>query len=231
MSLMGSIRRCARCWGMGAALGVVVAASSLPASARAGTIASIELIPVGSASPDDTASALPTALAVVEPGATFAVEVWAQTIDSPGLSSVSATLSFDPSIAEVTGITHTALFSELPTGTPDNVAGLVVGLSGSHLSTCADQVGVSPSWARVAIIDMQAIASGSLVIASADTGMLALGTAICGIGDLSPANVSYGLTTFPVTSDAIPAISEWGVALMGLLLLTAGTLAITRANR
>jgi len=228
MSLMGSIRKRARCWGMGAALGVVVVVLSLPASARAGTIATIELVPVGAASPSDTVATLPTGLTVVEPGATFVIEVWAQTIDSQGLSSVSATLSFDPTIAVVTGITHTSLFSELPAGTADNVAGLVVGLSGSHLSTCADQVGVSPTWARVAIIDMQAIASGSLVIASADTGMLALGTAICGVGDLSPADVSYGSATLLITGDAIPATSEWGIALMGLLLLTAGTLTITR---
>jgi len=101
-------------------------------------------------------------------------------------------------------------------------------LSGSHLSPCVDQVGFAPTWARVAVIDMQAIASGSLVVASADTGMLALGTAICGVGDLTPSDVSYGSATLLITGDAIPATSEWGVALMGLLLLIAGTLAITR---
>ncbi len=201
---------------------------ALPSQA-AGQVATIELVPVSAAGPSDTAVALPSPLGQADVGQLFVVEVWAQTTDSQGLSSVSATLQFDPAVAVVNTVTHTALFSELPSGTVDNVAGFVVGLSGSHLSTCADQVGVSPNWARVAVLDIQVTDFGSVVVVdSADTGVPALGTAICGVGDLSPAQVAYGSATLSVNGPITPTVSQWGLMVLVLLLLAAGTLVITR---
>ena len=99
------------------------------------------------------------------------------------------------------------------------------------MSTCVDQVGVAPTWARVAVIEMQAVGSGSLVVESADTGLPALGTAICGVGDLSPAQVAYGIATLTVTAPPIPTVSQWGLMALALMLLGAGTVAITRRTQ
>ena len=130
----------------------------------------------------------------------------------------------------VSGVTHTTLFSELPSGDVDNAAGLVVGLSGSHLSPCVDQVGVVPTWARVAILEVQTAGSGSLVIESADTGLPALGTAICGVGDLSPSQVAYGSTTLTVAPPIIPTVSHWGLVFLTGSLMTVGMMTIKRRS-
>lgn len=216
------------CWLTGAALLVLSVALPSRAVGQGGTVAFIELVPSSAAGPGDTTTELPAPLDQVDPGESFVVEVWARTDDSQGLSSVSTTISFDPAVAQVTAVIHTALFSELLSGDVDNTAGLVTGLSGSHLSSCADQVGVAPTWARVAILEMQAAGSGSLVVESADTGLPALGTAICGVGDLSPSEIAYGSATIVVVGPDIPTVSQWGIVGMALLLLVVGTVAITR---
>ncbi len=208
----------------------VVIAWSTPAVGRGGTVASIELVPLLTAGPGDTTTTLPSPLIQVAPGEPFVVEIWARTGNSQGISSASMTIQFDPSVAIVTSVNHTTLFSSLPNGEVDNVAGLVVGLSGSHLSTCADQVGVMPTWARVAVLDMQAADSGSLVVTSADTGIIAFGTAICGVGDLLPSQVAYGAATLTVTGPPIPTVSQWGLIALTLMLLTAGTIIIKRRS-
>ena len=231
MPVIRAVQRTAWRTALGAAL--LVHAVVLPPQALAlgGSVAAIELAPLRAAGPGDTTTVLPVPLAEVEVGESFVVEVWARTDDSQGLSSVSTTISFDPTIAVVTGVTHTALFSELLNDDVDNAVGLVVGLSGSHLSTCVDPVGVAPTWARVALIEMQAVGSGSLAVESADTGLPALGTAICGVGDLSPAQVAYGTATLTVTAPPIPTVSQWGLMALTLMLLGAGTVAITRRTQ
>lgn len=213
---------------MGAALLALGVAVPTLAAGKGGTVAVIELVPLSAAGSGDTAAELPAPLNQVDPGESFVVEVWARTDDSQGLSSVSTTVSFDPAVAVVDGVIHTMLFSELLSGDVDNAAGLVVGLSGSHLSSCSDQVGVAPIWARVAMIQMQAVGAGSLVVESADTGLLALGTAICGVGDLSPSQVAYGTAALTVTAPPIPTVSQWGLMALALMLLVVGTVAITR---
>ena len=89
-------------------------------------------------------------------------------------------------------------------------------------------MGVAPTWARAAILEMQVVGSGLLVVESADTGLPALGTAICGVGDLSPSQVAYGTTTVTVTGPLIPTVSQWGLIILALLLSSAATVAITR---
>jgi len=186
-------------------------------------VAFVELVPLQVAGPTDTTTTLPTPVTQVVPGDSFALEVWARTDDAQGLSSVSMNIQFSPAVAVVNTVTHSTIFSELQGGTVDNVAGTVAGLTGSHLSSCADQVGVAPTWARVAVLDMQAVGAGSLVVTSGDTGVLALGTAVCGFGDLLPAQVSYGVATLPVSTTPIPTVSTWGLVVLSLLLLAAGT--------
>ena len=231
MAVKRTIRRTARLPVMGAALVALAVALPTHAAAQGGTVAVIELVPLRAPSPGDTTTELPAPLDQVDLGESFVVEVWAQTDDSQGLSSVSTTISFDPAVAVVDGVTHSMLFSELLSGDVDNVAGLVVGLSGSHLSSCVDQVGVAPTWARVAFLDMRAAGAGSLAVESADTGLPALGTAICGVGDLSPSQVAYGTATLAVTAPPIPTVSQWGLVGMALLLLVVGTVAITQRTR
>ncbi len=206
----------------------LAAAPVFPAAAQGGTGTHVELIPLPVAGTSDTTTTLPVAVSQVDSGGSFVVEVWAQTDDPQGLSSVSTTIQFTQSVAMVSGVTHTTLFSQLTGSDVDNVAGTIVGLTGSHLSTCADQVGVTPMWGRVAILDMQAIGSGTLVVASADTGLLAFGTAICGVGDLLPSQVTYGSAALTVAGAPIPTVSEWGLVVLTLMLMSAGTVAILR---
>lgn len=213
---------------MSVAMVVLMAAS--PPTAVAQTVATVELVPVSTAGPSDTSTTLPTPLTLVGPGGSFILEVWARTDNPQGLSSVSTTVQFDPTLAIVSVVTHTALFPELPSGSVDNAAGFVAGLSGSHLSSCVDQVGVTPTWARVALLDMQATGSGSLVIQSADTGQPALGTAICGVGDLLPSQVAYGSATLTVTAPPIPTVSQWGLLVLVLLVLIIGSVTIMRQS-
>jgi len=228
MALMRSTQENARLLVTGAAMLVCLIALPLPANAQTAPVASIELVPVSAAGPSDTTTTLPAPLVEVASGQSFVVEVWARTDDSRGLSSVSTTILFDPAAAVVSGVIHTALFSQLPRGNVDKVLGVVTGLSGSHLSSCVDQVGVTPTWARVAILEMQAAGGGTLPVASSDTGLLALGTAVCGLGDLLPTQVAYGGATLTVTVSTVPTVSLWGVVLLALLMLSAGTVAVAR---
>ncbi|MCH8852622.1 MAG: hypothetical protein IID41_08185 [Planctomycetes bacterium] len=136
---------------------VVCVAVCLSAATRAaGAVATIELVTLAAASPDDQVSILPTSQSVFAPGTTFFVEVWAQTTDSNGLSSVSIDSTYNTNFVSAVGITHTSLFSELQHGIIDDASGIVDDLSGSHLAACSDQVAVAPNWGRVAIIEMAA---------------------------------------------------------------------------
>lgn len=228
-----------------ATVGVMLSlAIALPSQAagQGPAVAIIELVPVrapqGAAhaqavshtGPGDTTTELAVPLDQVDLGESFVVEVWATSLDSQGLSSVSTTLRFDPTVAVVTAVVHTMLFSELTRGDVDNAVGLVTGLSGSHLSSCDDQVGVAPTWARVALVEMLAVGPGLLVVESAETGLPALGTAICGVGDLPPSQVAYGSATLTVNAPPIPTVSQWGLMALALMLLAAGTVAKSRAR-
>ena len=108
-----------------------------------GAVVDINLVALSTPSGSDTAASLPPTQSTVAPGASFFVEIWAQTTHSNGLTSVSLDLVYDGSLVDGIGITHTALFPELHSGTIDNPSGLVDDLSGSHLGPCTDEVGVS----------------------------------------------------------------------------------------
>lgn len=209
-------------------LAVCLSALAFPGTVDAGTSATVELVALSGASPGDIVATLPTRQAIFAPGTTFFVEVWAQTGNIDGLSSVSVDVAFDAGLATVVSVTHTALFFELQNGVIDNASGFVDDLSGSHFGPCSDQVAVAPNWGRVAIIVMRADALGSMSITSGPTGSLVFGTAICGVGDLDPANIIYGSASVIVGDPSIPAVSEWGLIVMSLLMLTTGTLVYMR---
>jgi hypothetical protein len=193
-----------------------------------GAIVDINLVVLSAPSGSDTVASLPASQSTVGPGSAFFVEVWAQTTHPNGFTSVSLDIAFDSVLATGVSITHTALFSELQNGTIDDPGGLVDDLSGSHLGPCTDEVGVSPNWARVAVVEMSALGQGTLLLVSAPTGTPAFGTAICAVGDIDPGEVSFGEVTLHIIGGEIPAVSTWGLVAMTLLLLVTGTLVVAR---
>lgn len=209
-------------------LGVCLSAAALPYPVEAGTSATVELVALLGAGPADVVTTLPTPQPIFAPGTTFFVEVWAQTGNIDGLSSVSIDVAFDAGLATVVSVTHSALFFELQNGVIDNTNGLVDDLSGSHFGPCSDHVAVAPDWGRVAIIELAADALGSMSISSRPTDSLVFGTAVCGVSDLDPANITYGAVSVIVGDLNIPAVSEWGLIVMFLLVLVAGTLVYMR---
>ncbi len=175
----------------------------VPSEALAIIRVTIRPVTLQTAGPSDTTATLPTAQTQFVPGETFVVELWAQTTETNGLSSVTVDLSFVNTVVTAQTITHTALFNAagLSTGTINNPGGLVDNLGGSHAAAsppCSDQVGLT-NWARVAIVDMQALANGTSVIQSADTASLILGTAICNeFGNVLPVDIDFGQVTVTV---------------------------------
>ncbi len=176
---------------------------AVPTEALAVIRVTIRPITLQSAGPSDTAATLPTAQTQYLPGETFVVELWAQTTETNGLSSVTVDMSFVNTVVTAQSITHTALFNAagLSTGTINNPGGLVDNLGGSHVAAsppCSAQVGLT-NWARVAVVDMQALANGTSIIQSADTASLILGTAICNeFGNVVPADIDFGQVTVTV---------------------------------
>lgn len=217
--------RCCFAWGVTSALVLICGAS-----ATHGAVVDIELVALSAPGGSDVVPMLPISESAVAAGSTFFVEVWTQTTHANGLASVSFDMAFDSTLATGVGVTHTALFFELQNGTIDNPSGLVNDVSGSHLGPCTDEVGVPPNWARVAVIEMSALGGGTLVVQSASTGSAAFGTAICAVGDVDPADASFGGTSLQIIDGDIPAVTEWGLLVMGLLVLVAGTLVISRAG-
>jgi hypothetical protein len=156
--------------------------------------------------------------------------VWVQTTNTIGLSSASLDLLYDSSLATAVGVTHSSVFSTLTHSSINNSLGAVDDLSGSHLGPCTDAVAVAPSWARVAVVEFTADTDGPLTIQSVAAGSLVYGTALCGIGDIDPAEIGFDWVSVTVGDPAIPATSTWGQATMSLFILVIGTIAIRRAG-
>ncbi len=215
------------CLAAGVCMAAFMVATARGDGSPAGIMAAIELRAVSESGVDDVVSALSDSQDIFAPGSTIFVEVWAQTSQSNGFSSVSADVIFDPGLARVESVTHTALFSELRNGVIDNVIGLVDNLSGSHLGTCGDQVGVAPNWSRVAIIQLTANAAGTLVLQASGTGSAVFGTALCGLGDLDPATITFGASTVQIFDQNVPTVSAWGLIALTLLIVVTGTLVLS----
>ncbi len=178
-------------------------AVAVPSEALAVIRVTIRPVTLPAAGASNTAATLPTSQTQYLPGQNFVVELWAQTTEPNGLSSVTVDLNFVNTVVTAQTITHTALFNAagLNSGTINNPSGLVDDLGGSHSAAsppCSDQVGLT-NWARVAVVDMQALANGTSAIQSADTASLILGIAICNeFGNVVPADVDFGQVTVTV---------------------------------
>jgi len=188
-----------------------------------GQTVDVELVCLASPSAADTSASVPTTVAELLNDASFVVEVWAQTTDSAGLSSASLDLSYDATLANGTLLTHSATFNVLTHGTIDNGTGTVDDLSGSHLGSCADAVGVAPNWARVAILDVTALASGSLIMQSSAAGSNIYGTAICGTGDLAEGQISFGSVAVSLVECIVDADCDDGTFCNGAETCDPGT--------
>jgi len=129
---------------------------------------------------------------------------------------------------DVLSVTHTPVFGALTHAEIDNVNGVVDDLSGSHLGPCTDAVGVAPNWGRVAVIQVSAAAMGAAVIQSGPTNSPVYGTAICGVGDIDPAQVSFGKKDIIVSGIAIPTVSEWGVIVLAFSLVIAAAVILSK---
>lgn len=176
----------------------------------------------------DTSMTVPASQSNFPLESSIFLEIWIQTTDPGGLSSASLDLSFDPTLVTGLGITPTAVFSELLNGTLDNGVGLIDDLSGSHLGPCTDAVAVSPNWARLAVVEFSANNDGMVLFGGAPTGSVVYGTAICGAGDIDPATITFDSLAVAVGNAGIPAASTWGLIVLSVLIMTAGTLAIGR---
>ena len=71
-----------------------------------GQAAEIRLVAGTAPSPSDITTTLPPSETFFLNDAGFVVEIWGQTSDPNGLSSVSADITFGATLASVTGITH-----------------------------------------------------------------------------------------------------------------------------
>jgi hypothetical protein len=160
-------------------------------------------LPAPSAS--DVSTTVPASQTEFEVGASIFLEVWVQTTEDAGLSSASVDLSYDSTLATGLAISPTAIYAELLSGTIDNGSGVVDDLSGSHLGPCTDAVGVSPNWARLAVVEFSADADGQLVIDSAATGSPVYGTAICGVGDIDPGTIIFDSVAVTIGDPGVPA--------------------------
>jgi hypothetical protein len=200
------------------------------AAAANGAVVDFRLTALTAPSESDTTATVPASQPTFALGSSIFLEVWVQTAISNGVSSASSDLSFNSSLTTAAGVTYSSIFSTLTHSSINNPSGVVDDLSGSHLGPCTDAIGVAPNWARVAVVEFTADANGPLTIQAVATGSPVYGTAICGLGDVDPANISFDSVTVTLGDAAIPAASTWGLAAMSLLILVAGTIALRRVG-
>lgn len=180
----------------------VVTVAALPSNPQAW----VEVVTTAAATPADFAVSLPPSQTEYMIGKPVFAEIWVQTDDPHGLQSVSVDFVFDPSIMSVQSLAHTAAFSQFVGGAINNQAGLINDLTGSHppvVPACSDQVGASPNWVRMAIVELLANDGGisSLSVFPADSFLF--GTTVCGqLGDLP--NSAIHLGTADVTIEGQP---------------------------
>lgn len=152
----------------------------------------------------DTAATMPTSdTTTFNANDVFNLEVWAQTINNAtGLAAVSLDINFDPAELQVTnnaafpfnppGLFHTFTFNVATNGSVDNVGGKVDDLSGGYLQCGSSPVGNGPTnWARIAVVEMQAVVAGSPTITPTGTGNPVFGLAPCNQSDLPQSAITY----------------------------------------
>jgi hypothetical protein len=199
-------------------------------SAARGAVVDFQLTALSTPGGSDTAATVPASQSSFSLGSSIFLEVWGQTTNPNGLSSASLDLVFNSSLATAVSVTHSSVFSTLTHSSFNNPSGVIDDLSGSHLGPCTDAIAVAPSWARVAVVEFTADADGLLTIQALAAGSPVYGTAICGLGDVDPANISFDSVAVILGDAAIPAASTWGLVVMSLFILVAGSIALRRTS-
>jgi hypothetical protein len=150
----------------------------------------------------DETETLPAGQGLFRIGDVLYLEVWAQTSQATGLSSVTTDIEFETGLLRVDGVSHTSTFAQFPTGSVEALLGTIDNLGGSHPPVeppCGDQVGLAPRWVRVAIIEMSATGIGTTTIQATDSESELFGIAICNIpGNLGLANIEFSVVTVSI---------------------------------
>jgi len=162
--------------------------SSLGAMASSYSVPDVKVCAVTLASPSasDTTETLPTSVSSLTAGQDYYVEVWAGDVGSTntGLTSVYVDLDFNPCGAvSVQSIAHGGIFTVFESGTIEACS--IHELGGSSLSAVAKE----PQWARVAVVEIHAEASGpvSCSLRPNTTGIAAFGR-----GLIPPSLIEFG---------------------------------------
>jgi len=137
-----------------------LAASLATACAGAGSIG-VDLCPVGSLSPSDTATSLPATLTNSPVGSTFYLEVWTtdEVIPPLGVASGFLDIAYNSAKVNATALSNGSTYTTLDSGSIDNTAGTILDLGG-------DALGVGTpgknDWARLGWIEYTSTTPGSV---------------------------------------------------------------------
>ncbi len=170
------------------------------------SIVQIELVATDAPSIDEELPAPPVSEVAFGVRDVFFVEMWAQTTDVSGLSSITTDIHFDPALLQVMGVVHAPTFGDLTHAIIDNGSGLVEDLSGFHPPVdppCADAPGAEPKWVRVAAVAFQAVGGGAAIVQSAPSDSMTFNVVLCGAGSaVDPGSIAYGGVSFANTCQA-----------------------------
>ncbi len=174
-----------------------------------------------SPSSTDQTNTLPESITQVDVDDMFYVEFWATDSGTTNTGVVSAYTDMDyaEDLAGCGAITNTTLFNLFTDGICDGA--IIDELGGSQLT---GGVGVEPEWARVAYVEFTATSAGlaGFVLEPAQSESSAYNR-----GLIPPSDIEYGSCDV-LFIGTVPAVSEWGMLVMALLVLTAGTLVFMR---
>ena len=159
-------------------------------SAATGTLdtstdVAFEVVVLDAQSGSDTTTTLPVSVDQITSGQTYYVEVWVSDVGDidTGVTSAYVDLSFPDDVLSVVSISHSGIFTTLPTGSAGS--SVIDELGGSTLS---EGIGVEPQWARVAVVQMYADAASPFVLftlSPSSTGISSFGRGIIPWNDIS----------------------------------------------
>ena len=168
----------------------------------------------------DQLETLPEDVANVPVGNSFYVEFWATDFGgtNTGITSAYADLDYPESCVSAGTIGHTDLFGLFPDGTDDG--SVIDELGGSQLEP---GIAVAPEWARVAYVEFtcnETCGAVDFQLSAATSESSAFNR-----GLIPTSDILYGsCSVFCGDPPPIPAVSEWGLVILTLLGLSAGTI-------
>ena len=144
-----------------------------------------ELIVLDAPSPSDTTTTLPISVNTITSDDTYYLEVWVSDIGGydTGVISAYVDVNFPADVVTITDVSHGSIFTMFANSTV--VSGLIDELGGSTLS---EGIGKQPQWARVAVVEMYAVAappSVTFTLAPSSTGVSAYGRGMISWDEIS----------------------------------------------